>query len=482
MSSIKPRVRFAPSPTGFLHVGGLRSALYNYLFAKQQGGTFILRIEDTDQARTVPGGRENIIRTLEVMGLTPFEGPYIQSENLPAYLKHAQELLNKEHAYYCFCTTERLALLREKQQANKISPRYDGACRHLAKEQVQELLNKKTPYVIRLKVPETGAVTFTDLVYGEITVQCEQIDDQVLLKSDGFPTYHLASVVDDHLMEITHVIRGEEWLPSAPKHVLLYQASGWECPKFAHLPLLLNPDHTKLSKRQADVAAEDYLKDGYLPEAILNFIMLLGWHPPGDKEIFSLEEMVKEFSFERVQKAGAVFDLKKLEWMNGLYIRNLSLPELQKRALPFLQAAGLPLDTKTDAQIQGMIKAEQERLKKLSEIGERISFYFKLPDYSAQDLVWKKSTPEETKNRLGELIKFLEKLADKNWTEELLEKSIKEFITSQNWGTGECLWPMRLALSGLEASPGPFTIAAILGKQETLQRLTQAYGVLDRHN
>ena len=292
MNSSKIRVRFAPSPTGFLHVGGLRSALYNYLFAKQNDGTFILRIEDTDQARTVPGGKENIIRTLETVGLAPFEGPYIQSENLPAYLEHAKILLNKDWAYYCFCTTERLEELRKKQQENKISPRYDGACRHLPKEQLQELLNKKTSYVVRLKIPETGEIEFTDLVYGKITVKCDQVDDQVLLKSDGFPTYHLASVVDDHLLKITHVIRGEEWLPSAPKHVLLYRAFGWDMPEFAHLPLLLNPDHTKLSKRQADVAAEDYLKDGYLPEAILNFILLLGWHPPGDKEIFSLEEMI----------------------------------------------------------------------------------------------------------------------------------------------------------------------------------------------
>ncbi len=474
MNSSKPRVRFAPSPTGFLHVGGLRTALYNFLFAKKYDGTFLLRIEDTDQARTVPGGKENIIRTLAFMGLIADEKPIIQSERLTIYQEHAKKLIERGNAYFCFCTTERLKELRENQQAKKLPTRYDGACRGLPKTEVLQRLEGQIPSVIRLKVPESGEVTFLDAIYGIITVVVKEIDDQVLLKSDGFPTYHLASVVDDHLMQISHVIRGDDWLPSTPKHVLLYQAFDWEIPEFAHLPLLLNPDHSKLSKRQADVAVEDYLNQGYLPEALLNFITLLGWHPAGDKEIFSLTEMIKEFSLDRVQKSGAVFDLKKLDWMNGLYLRALSPSELFKRAEPFLKNANLPLQQFSHEQIEAMLTLEQERLKKLSTVGEGIEFYFSLTNYPAELLIWKKTDHKITQAHVSELASFLSGLPDAAWTSASLETRIKAFISERGWTIGECLWPMRVALSGLEASPGPFDIANILGKTETVERLKLA--------
>lgn len=474
MSLKTPRVRFAPSPTGFLHVGSLRTALYNFLFAKKHGGKFLLRIEDTDQARTVTGGKENIIRTLDLMGLATDEKLIIQSERLAIYQEHVEKLVKRGSAYRCFCTLERLAEIRESQQVKKLPTRYDGACRNLSKDEATERFKNEIPSVIRLKIPKTGQVTFTDIIYGNITVAAQEIDDQVLLKSDGFPTYHLASVVDDHLMQITHVIRGDDWLPSTPKHILLYQAFGWEASKFAHLPLLLNSDHSKLSKRQADVAVEDYLTQGYLPEALLNFIALLGWHPAGDKEIFSLKEMIQEFSLERVQKSGAVFDLKKLDWMNGLYLRQLSSAELRRRAEPFLKQAGLPLEQMSEPQLEAILKLEQERLKKLSELGERLGFYFSVSDYPAERLIWKKTDAAQTKKRLSDLSSFLSGLPEQEWGGQALETKIKGFIEERNWGTGECLWPLRVALSGLEASPSPFALASVLGKKETLARIHHA--------
>ena len=328
------RVRFAPSPTGYLHVGGLRTALYNYLFAKKHGGVFILRIEDTDRNRFVDGALESLIRSLENLGLHHDEGPYldgdtivergdhgpyIQSKRLDMYRHYADELLANGHAYHCFCTSERLEKLRADQTALKQAPRYDKQCLSLSKDEVKRRIEAGEPYVIRLDVAfERGEIVFHDLVRGQVKIHAKDIDDQVLMKSDGFPTYHLANVVDDHLMEISHVIRGEEWLPSTPKHILLYEAFGWEQPEFAHLPLLLNPDKSKLSKRQGDVAVEDYLRKGYLKEALINFVALLGWNPGqgSTQEVFSLEELTFAFDINHVHKAGAVFDLRKLDWLD----------------------------------------------------------------------------------------------------------------------------------------------------------------------
>jgi len=317
----KVRTRFAPSPTGFLHVGGLRTALYSYLFAKKNNGTFILRIEDTDQKRTVEGAVKNLIDTLNWAGLNFDEGPYIQSERLELYKKHAQQLINEGKAYYCFCSSEKLEASRQAQIAAKLPPAYDKHCRDLNPIESQKRVDAGEKFVIRMKVPLEGEISFTDIIRGEVTISCKNVDDQVLLKTDGFPTYHLAFVIDDHYMDITHIIRGEEWLSSAPKHIILFKYFGWEMPQMAHLPLLLNPDKSKLSKRQGDVAVEDYKAKGYLKEALINFVALLGWNPGSTKEIFTMEELIQEFSLERVGKSGSIFNVEKLNWFNQQHLR-----------------------------------------------------------------------------------------------------------------------------------------------------------------
>ena len=358
------KTRFAPSPTGLLHIGGLRTALFSYLIAKKNSGKFILRIEDTDQERFVEGGIENIIRSLKWAGIDVDEGvdiegkgergkgkegvivqkgengPYIQSERLDIYQKHIQKLLDGGHAYYCFCSKERLEELRKAQEVNKQPTLYDGHCRNLTAEELQKKLAEKQTYVVRMKMPKEGTVKFVDLIRCEVEFKNELIDDQVLLKSDGFPTYHLAHIVDDHLMGITHVIRGEEWLPSVPKHLKLYEMFGWELPQFAHIPLLVNEQKQKLSKRHGDVSVEDFINKGYLPEAMVNFIAFLGWNPGGDREIFSLKELEKEFSLEKVGKSAAVFNREKLDWYNAQYIRKMSLKELTERCLSFFGERG----------------------------------------------------------------------------------------------------------------------------------------------
>ncbi len=331
------RVRFAPSPTGFLHVGGLRTALYNYLFAKKNNGKFVLRIEDTDQSRFVEGAVEKLVDSLKWVGLNYDEGPniegnyspYFQSKRLEIYQNYIKELINKKKAYYCFCTPERLTALREEQQRQKLpQAKYDKHCLHLSDEEIIEKLQNNAPHVIRLNVEPNQIVRFNDHVRGTVEFNTDNIDDQVLIKSDGYPTYHLANVIDDHLMEISHVIRGEEWLSSTPKHVLMYKFFEWDLPEFAHLPLLLNPDKSKLSKRQGDVAVEDYRDKGYLKEALINFVALLGWNFGDDQEYYLLNEMIEKFSLERVNKAGAVFNIEKLDWLNGLHIRNKSNEEI----------------------------------------------------------------------------------------------------------------------------------------------------------
>lgn len=499
------RVRFAPSPTGFLHIGGLRTALYNFLFAKSCGGKFILRIEDTDRARSVEGGVANIIRTLHWAGLRydegPFldtendervlyeegeYGPYIQSMRLPIYKKYSDELLERSSAYRCFCTPERLEEMRQGQMARKEPTMYDGQCKKMSHEESGALLHDRAPFVVRLNVPEEGNTTFTDLIHGAVSFENRLIDDQVLLKSDGFPTYHLANVVDDHLMHITHVIRGEEWLPSTPKHLLLYRAFRWEPPEFAHLPLLLNDDRSKLSKRQGDVAVEDYAKKGYLPETLVNFVALLGWNPGNNREIFSLKELAAAFSLERVNKSGAVFNGEKLDWLSGHYLRQLKPRELVRQALPYLLHAelirkdgkqyvthengdALPLE-----KLEAILIVEQERITRLGDIPHMTEFFFRLPPITAEMLPWKDTPPSVTGERLTRLGEFLSSLSQKSFTEKILEKQVKAWLVEQKLGTGEVLWPMRVALTGRAASPGPFAVAAVLGKEETLRRLSRA--------
>ena len=495
------RVRFAPSPTGYLHVGGLRTALYNYLFAKKNGGAFILRIEDTDRSRFVPGAIESLITSLSQTGLTPDEGvflengvvtqkgtygPYVQSERLPLYKKYADELIAARKAYYCFCTPERLTEVREEQARHKQAPKYDKHCLALTADESKQKLENGEPFVIRLNVTaERGDIVFDDLVRGSIKINARDIDDQVLMKSDGYPTYHLANVVDDHLMEITHVIRAEEWLPSTPKHILLYEAFGWTMPEFAHIPLLLNPDKSKLSKRQGDVAVEDYLKKGYLQEALINFVALLGWNPGAGstKELFTFEELIQAFDLHAVHKAGAVFDLKKLDWMNAEYIKRLTPPVLYSCALPFFEEKDFFQEWKNKHQeeseeskaefLKRVLAIEQDRLAKLSDVGENNHFFFAGElSYDKALLNWKQNTEAMTKESLTVAQDVLLNLNELEWANrEILEKILLETAGEKR---GDFLWPLRVALTGAERSPSPFDVAWVLGKEESLKRITNA--------
>lgn len=475
MISDTVRVRFAPSPTGYLHVGGLRTALFNYLFAKHNNGKFILRIEDTDQNRFVEGALENLVNTLKVMGLQYDEGidaggnygPYVQSERKDLYHKYANELIAEGKAYFCFCSPERLEEVRQRQIAEKRPPMYDRHCRELTKDEIKEKLDQGLPHVIRMKIPLLGDVAFTDLIRGDVTFSCKILDDQVLVKSDGFPTYHLANVVDDHLMKITHIIRGEEWLPSTPKHVLLYKAFGWEAPKFAHLPLLLNPDRTKLSKRQGDVAVEDYLAKGYLPEAIINFVALLGWNPGSEKETFSLSDLVEAFSIERVQKAGAVFDISKLNWMNAHYLKELSDEKIRDLCKPFLQLGGY--DVSDSKKILKIIIAVRSHLNYLAEVVNYVDIFFrtevKYENSDAEELVKK----ESSKNVLR---KFVEIVNDAPFLDKT---NFKEIIKRTQEATGvkgkDLFMPLRVALTGEMHGPEMPLIADVFGKEECLRRV-----------
>ncbi|MFA6409986.1 MAG: glutamate--tRNA ligase [Candidatus Buchananbacteria bacterium] len=468
--------RFSPSPTGFLHIGGLRTALYAYLFAKKNNGQFLLRIEDTDQSRKVEGAVESLQIVLKKFGLNwENKKPMIQSQRLAIYKKYAEQLVKEGKAYYCFCTPERLDQLRQIQTAKKLPPMYDGKCCDLDPEIAKKQIASGLAYVIRFKMPKTGVTEFTDLIRGKVSFANNTLDDQIILKSDGFPTYHLASIVDDHEMNISHVIRGEEWLPSTPKHILLYQAFGWQAPEFAHLPLLLNSDHSKLSKRQGDVAVEDYLKKGYLPEALLNFVLLLGWNPGTEQEIFNFAEMIKAFSLEKVNKSGAVFNVQKLDWLNGHYIREKSAAELAKLCQPYFTAAGIETDSKT---LEKIVITEKDRIKKLEDIVPNTQFFFTQPKYETELLLWKKLSQKEIADNLKALKEKLSDLADKKWQSIDLEKEIKELISQKGVGTGDMLWPMRVALSGLKNSPGPFEIAEALGKKESLNRIETAINFL----
>ena len=468
--------RFSPSPTGFLHIGGLRTALYSYLFAKKQQGQFLLRIEDTDQARKVEGAIESLQVVLKKFDLNwDNKKLMIQSERLAIYQKYAGQLVKEGEAYYCFCTPERLEQLKTVQIAKKLAPMYDGKCRDLSLAEAENNIKSGRPYVIRFKMPKTGLTEFIDLIRGQVSFDNKTLDDQIILKSDGFPTYHLASVVDDHEMKISHVIRGEEWLPSTPKHILLYQAFGWPIPKFAHLPLLLNSDRSKLSKRQGDVAVEDYLSKGYLTEAILNFILLLGWNPGTDQEIFSLAEMIKTFTLEKVNKAGAIFDIQKLDWLNGHYIRQKSDKELAKLCQPFFEASNIKTDLKY---LEKVVATEKNRIKKLEDMVLATEFFFKSPNYDKGLLILKNLTEKEITNNLKLLAEQLEKISEKNWQKENLEQIITGWIKEINKGVGDLLWPLRVALSGKKASPGPFEIAEALGKKESLARIQTAINLL----
>ncbi|MBU0661004.1 glutamate--tRNA ligase [Patescibacteria group bacterium] len=480
------KTRFAPSPTGFLHVGSLRTALYAYLYAKKHNGSFVLRVEDTDRARLVEGSIEAMVKSLawggieidEGVTLDPLgntvqlgdHGPYIQSERLPIYKENMDVLLEKGHAYHCFCGKERLDEVRKMQELNKMPTGYDGHCRELSKEEVDAKIAAGESHVIRLKMPKEGVTKFTDMVRGEVEFKNELIDDQVLMKSDGFPTYHFAVVVDDHLMEITHVIRGEEWISSTPKHIMLYEMFGWEAPQFAHLSLLVNEQKAKLSKRHGDVAVEDFKEKGYLPEALVNFISFLGWNPGDDREIFSLAELEKEFDFDKVAKSAAVFNREKLAWYNKQYIKGMSNIDFARHSLPYLKNAGLVGDDVDMEWLESVVALEKERMEVFTELPESLGYIFATElEYDPELIIWKKATKEESKEKLEFLYEFLKNFAF--WKQEVLEDEMKKWIQNNNFGVGDVLWPMRTALSGRKNSPSPFEIAGVLGQEETLKRI-----------
>lgn len=481
------KTRFPPSPTGFLHIGSLRTALYNFLFSKKNSGHFYLRIEDTDQTRKVPGAVENIVETLSLMNLHYDNSKIMyQSERLAIYRKYAEQLLISQNAYLCFCTQERLDNLRHMQQQKKLPSRYDGKCRMLDKTEIKQNLFKNVPYVIRQKIPARKIIAFRDLIHGEIKIQTDILDDQILLKTDGWPTYHLASVVDDHEMGISHIIRGEEWLSSTPKHIMLYECFRWELPEFAHLPLLLNPDKSKLSKRQGDVSVKEYLDKGYLPEAILNFVLLLGWNPGDNKEIFSLEEMVKGFSPDKINKSGAIFNMQKLNWFNSWYIRHKDEKELVTLSIPYLKESGLlpkKLTHENIHYIHKIVHIEKDRIKKLSDLPELVDYFFKKIKYDQSLLLWKNQTVEQAVNNLSQLLDYIDKLDEgKDFTKMNLEKLILQYIKEKKIGIGETLWPFRVSLCGRRNSPGPFEIGEILGKKEIIMRIKYAIKLLTKNN
>lgn len=470
------RVRFAPSPTGYLHVGGLRTALFNYLFARKQGGQFILRIEDTDQKRSIPGALENLIGTLTRTGLRHDEGPdvggdygpYIQSERIEIYREYTQKLLDSGKAYHCFCDEDRLTALREEQRRRKRPPMYDGRCRDLPPDEVADNLARGIPFVIRLRYPHEGKTVFDDVVRDRVAIDNSQVDDQILMKSDGFPTYHFASVVDDHLMQITHVIRGEEWLSSVPKHIFLYEAFGWEPPVWVHLPLLLNSDRSKLSKRQGDVSVESYLEKGYLTEALLNFIALLGWHSADDREIYTLGELEEVFSLERINKAGAVFDLEKLNWMGGSYIRHLDVAYVADQSRRFFEEARI--DISDNEKYLKVIATARDYVYCLSMIVEHARMFYDPLTFSGED---RELLGQEDSHRIFSY--WIEALGGRErWSPDDVQALVKTAIGDLGIKGKAFYFPLRLALFGSCHGPDIPTLIDILGRDESVKRLTDA--------
>ena len=478
------RTRFAPSPTGYMHVGNLRTALYAYLTAKSMGGKMILRIEDTDQERQVEGAVDIIYNTMRDTGLLWDEGPdiggpvgpYVQSERMGIYKEYALKLVELGAAYYCFCDKERLEEVRELQKASGIAPQYDRHCRNLTPEEVQAKLDAGEPYVIRQKVPLEGTTTFDDVVYGSITVENSTLDDQVLLKADGFPTYNFANVVDDHLMGITHVIRGSEYLSSAPKYNLLYEAFGWEIPIYMHCPPVMKDATHKLSKRNGDASYQDLVAQGYLKEAILNYILLLGWSPKSEKEVFSLPEMIEAFDIHGISKSPAIFDTVKLRFLNGEYIRALTPEQFHDMALPWIRKGVKreDVDTKLIASLL------QPRCEVLGDIPEQLDFIDELPDYSTDLYVSKKmKTNEETSLEiLRQILPVMEAMDD--FSDEAVHTAMFDLIAKLGVKNGYLLWPLRIALSGKQFTPGGgVEIAAILGKEESLKCLKKGIEKLE---
>ena len=476
----KVRTRYAPSPTGKMHVGNLRSALYEFLIAKHEGGDFMLRIEDTDQERFVEGATEIIYRTLERAGLPHDEGPdkdggygpYVQSERMKTgiYLEYAKQLVEKGEAYYCFCDKERLASLKSEVVEGKEITVYDKHCLSLTKEEVEENLAAGKPYVIRQNNPREGTTTFHDELYGDITVPNSELDDMILIKSDGYPTYNFANVVDDHTMNITHVVRGNEYLSSSPKYVRLYEAFGWEVPTYVHLPLITDENHKKLSKRSGHSSFEELLEQGFVPEAVVNYIALLGWSPEDNREIFSLQELIEQFDYRRISKSPAVFDIVKLRWMNGEYLKAMDFDAFCELAEPYIHSI---LTKDYDwRKIAAMVKT---RIEVFPDITEHIDFFEAVPDYDVSMYAHKKmkTSPESSLEVLKELLPRLE--VQEDYSNDALYALLTDYVAEKGYKNGYVMWPVRTAVSGKQMTPGGATeLMEILGKEESLSRIRAA--------
>ncbi|WP_455718639.1 glutamate--tRNA ligase [Anaerosporobacter sp.] len=475
----KVRTRFAPSPTGRMHVGNLRTALYAYLIAKHEDGDFLLRIEDTDQERYVEGALDIIYRTLQKTGLIHDEGPdkdggcgpYVQSERQAQglYLEYAKQLVEKGEAYYCFCTKERLESLKSSvsEDDSKEIVHYDKHCLSLSKEEVEANLAAGMPYVIRQNNPTEGTTSFNDVIFGEITVDNSELDDMILIKSDGYPTYNFANVVDDHLMNITHVVRGNEYLSSTPKYNRLYDAFGWDIPVYIHCPIITNEEHKKLSKRSGHSSFEDLIEQGFVTEAIVNYVALLGWSPSSNEEIFSLEELIKEFDYTHINKSPAVFDINKLKWMNGEYIKNMDFDAYYDLALPYIKEV-----IKKDLNLKYIAELVKTRIETFLDIKDHIDFLEDIPDYDIAMYTHKKmkTNSENSKEVLEEILPALEALDD--YSVSSLEEVIMNYIKNKGIKNGQGLWPIRTAVSGKQSTPGgAYEIMYILGKEESLRRI-----------
>ena len=473
------RTRFAPSPTGFMHLGGLRTALYNYLYAKKNGGKFILRIEDTDQERFVEGATEVIYDTLRSCGMDWDEGPdiggnygpYVQSDRKDLYLPYAKELVEKGAAYYCFCTKEELDERRAACEAKGEVFKYDKHCLSLSKEEVQAKLDAGVPYVIRLNCPTTGETTYEDVVFGKLTFPNDTLDDMVLIKQDGMPTYNFANVIDDHLMDITHVMRGMEYLSSTPKYNLLYNAFGWEIPQYVHLTTVMRDAQHKLSKRHGDAYYSDFIEKGYLKEALINYLALVGWNPGDDREFFTMDELVEAFDISRLSKSPGIFDVDKLTWFNQEYIRKMDFEKYLELVTPWFDKAlaGKGIDYRRLAQLM------HDRTEVFNRVPDMVAFLAEMPEYDLELYTHKKmkTNPEVAKESLELVLPVLEGISD--WTESNLHDAVMEAIAASGKKNGAVLWPLRIAISGLASTPGgAFEIAYLLGREETMLRLKKS--------
>lgn len=481
------RVRFAPSPTGYVHIGGLRTALYNYLFARNKKGKFILRIEDTDRTRLVDGALENLINVMNWAGLEYDEGvyvedgkivekgefgPYIQSDRVDAgiYDKYIDQLIEEGKAYYCFCSQDRIDNLREQQKADGLMPKYDGLCRGLTTEDAKERIANGEKYVVRLKLPANKDIEFDDLIKGKISINTNDMDDQVLIKSDGFPTYHFAVVVDDHMMGITHVVRGDEWISSTPKHVYLYEAFGWQAPTYVHLPTVLGEDGKKLSKRKADVAVEDFVQKGYIKDALINYIALVGWSPATNEEILSKEDLIEQFTFDRVSKTGGTFDVKKLDWVNGHYLRELDDQEIAKEIKPFLVNAGYVEEDVTEEYMLKLAETFKTAIDKYSEVVEEAKLLFK--NVADEDFFEEEAKEALKAEESKTVLKAFKKEIEENGIDDEIAQTIMKTVQKASGIKGKPLWfAVRSALTGAVHGPDLKNTFVLLGKDEILNRV-----------